>query len=88
MGAQVEIEFLTDGFAEVLRSDGVRGVVQSATDNVANKANANITGESDGFYTRMVQGYSDGRWIGQVIASDVEALIEESERKVLTGAIT
>ena len=88
MARQTAIEFNPDGFREILLSDGVKSVVQSATDSIKAKADANISGDSVGFSSNVWRGnYGGGRWIGNVTTTDHESMVAESEDKALTRAV-
>ena len=88
MGTKVEIEFISDGFKQILMSGGVQAAVQSATDKIAAKANGNITDDSVGFASRVWQGsYGGGRWIGSVYTTDHASMVAEAEDKALTKAV-
>lgn len=88
MAAQIEIQFISDGFRQILLSDGVRNVVQNATDEIQAKANAGISDDSAGFSAQVWQGsYGGGRWVGSVTTTDKASIIAEAENKVLTGAV-
>ena len=87
MSVKFHMEFNPAGFQEVLESDSVRAAVDGIGQEIASKANANISGESDGFEVMTVKGYDSGRWITIVSASDFEALKEEAENKALTRAV-
>lgn len=87
--ADVRIVFKSEGFRQVLLSDGCRDLVQSTTEEIKNKADANNTRGGDGFEaSTMVGGYGGGRWIGFVSTTDNASKIAESEDKALTRAIT
>ena len=83
------IVFNSDGFRQLLLSEGCHEVVKQYTDEIAEKANANNTRGGDGFKsTTQVGGYGGGRWIGFVTASDKKASAAESEDKALTRALS
>lgn len=87
--ADVRIVFNSEGFRQILLSDGCRDLVQSTTEEIKNKADANNTRGGDGFEaSTMVGGYGGGRWIGFVSTTDNASKIAESEDKALTRAIT
>jgi len=87
--ADVRIVFKSEGFRQILLSDGCRDLVQSTTEEIKNKADANNTRGGDGFEaSTMVGGYGGGRWIGFVSTTDNASKIAESEDKALTRAIT
>ena len=69
--ADVRIVFKSEGFRQILLSDGCRDLVQSTTEEIKNKADANNTRGGDGFEaSTMVGGYGGGRWIGFVSTTD------------------
>lgn len=83
------IEFISEGFRQILLSDGCQKVVQETAQQIADKANANNARGGDGFETTVQQGgYGGGRWIAFVSASDKKASEAESEDKALTRALT
>ena len=43
MAKELEIEFFSEGFAQILTSAGVMSAVQSATSQIKERANANNT---------------------------------------------
>lgn len=88
MATQIKIKFNSDGFKQILTGSGVQSVVQSATDNIQSKANANINGTSEGFSAHVWQGnYGGGRWIGSVSTTDAESQRAEAEDKALSKAV-
>lgn len=85
--ADARIEFNSEGFRQILLSEGCKDLVQSTTNEIADKANANYGG--DGFLaSTQVGGYGGGRWIGFVTASDKKASAAESEDQALTRALS
>ena len=88
MTTNIRLEFISDGFKQILESDGVRELVQETADNIKDRANANNTRGGQGFESNVIQGnYGGGRWIGFVKSTDRESDIAESEDKALTGAV-
>lgn len=90
--AEVKIEFNSDGFQEILQSDGVRAAIESATKQIESRANANNTGgsgfKSDVRIAPAVRQYGNRpRWIGQVYTTDHQSMVAESEDKALTKAV-
>ena len=85
----VRIEFVGEGFAEILRSEGTRELVQGITDNIANKANANNARGGKGFSKSVEPSarFKNRRWVGFVSTTDKESVIAETEDGALTGAI-
>ena len=85
----VRIQFNSEGFRQILLSEGCRDLVQQTTEGIADRANANNTRGGDGFKaTTQVGGYGGGRWIGFVTATDKKASAAQSEDQALTRAIT
>ena len=86
--ADTRIEFISSGFREILLSDGCHELVQSVTDDIYTKANANNTRGGEGFEaSTMVGGYGGGRWIGFVSTTDKESKIAEAEDLALTRSL-
>lgn len=82
--ANTQIEFISSGFRDLLRSDGCRAMIEQVTDEIANNAEANNTrGETEKLVTIANHG-AGSRYIGLV---SVPA-IAETEDKALTRAIT
>lgn len=87
--ADARIEFNSAGFREILLSDGCHELVQSITDEISTKANANNTRGGEGFASSVqVGGYGGGRWIGFVGTTDDKSAIAEAEDLALSRAIT
>ena len=88
MAKQIKIEFVSDGFKEILNSDGVKGVVDKAAQDIKSRADASIHGESSGFAAYTYKGgFGGGRWVGIVSTTDVASMVAESEEKALTKAV-
>lgn len=84
MAKKVRIEFISEGFREILSGSGTAGVVDEAVNQIA--ANASASGGTfvtDGF----VGGYGGGRYIGIVAADDYEAMYNEAVDKTLSTAV-
>ena len=89
MSSQLRLEFNSDGFREILCGDGVKGMVDSATEKIKARADAGIQGESEGFRATSILGnYGGGRWVGFVSTTDQESMIAESEGKALSKAVS
>lgn len=83
------IVFNSEGFREILLSDGCHEVVQNVTEDIAAKANANNDRGGNGFNASTeVGGYGGGRWVGFVTATDKKAAAAQSEDQALTRALT
>ena len=86
---QLRLEFNSDGFKEILCSDGVHGLVDSTTEKIKTKADAGIQGASEGFQASSFLGnYGGGRWIGVVSTTDYESMVAEAEGKALSKAVS
>lgn len=87
--ASVRIEFIGEGFGEILRSDGTRELVQQVTEDIGLKANGNNTRGGEGFKTSVEQSgrYKNRRWVGFVSTTDKESVTAETEDGALTRAI-
>lgn len=89
MSSTMRIEFNSDGFRQVLLSEGVRELVTTTTEDIRDKADANNNYGGEGFSsTVQVGGYGGGRWIGFVGTTDKASMIAESEDKALTRALS
>ena len=85
----VRLVFNSDGFRQILQSEGVHDLVQQTAEEIAEKANANNTRGGEGFEARtQIGGYGGGRYIGFVTTTDNKAKIAESEDKALTRALS
>lgn len=83
------IVFNSEGFREILLSEGCHNLVTSVTEEIAEKANANNDRGGNGFNaSTQVGGYGGGRWIGFVTATDNKAAAAQSEDQALTRALT
>ena len=83
------IVFNSEGFREILLSEGCHDLVTSVTEEIADKANANNDRGGEGFNaSTQVGGYGGGRWIGFVTATDNKAAAAQSEDQALTRALT
>lgn len=88
MATDIRIEFNSEGFKEVLESQGVHDFVQTTAQEICDRANANNTRGGEGFATNVILGgYGGGRWVGFVNTTDENSIKAESEDKALTGAI-
>jgi len=90
----IKLTFNSEGFREILVGDGVKGLVENVTENIASRANANLGDPGSEGYTAevfqgsMMQKYGHGgRWIGRVAAADARASADESETKSLSRAV-
>ena len=86
----LEIEWNSAGFAEILTSGGTMGAVQSATNAIWARANANNMRGGTGFHsgTRIGHAYGSSRALGFVYTTDEKSQIAEAEDKALSGAVS
>lgn len=88
MATEIRLEFISDGFKEILESEGVHDLVQEVTEGICDRANGNNARGGEGFSSKVVLGnYGGGRWVGFVETTDKNSMIAEAEDKALTGAI-
>lgn len=93
MAKQIRLEFLSDGFKEILTGAGVQNLVSEATQKIQAQANANAAGEldedSEGFSAKTwLGGFGGGRWVGSVSTTDHSTMVAEAENKVLSRAVS
>ena len=83
------IVFNSEGFREILLSEGCHDLVTNVTEEIADKANANNDRGGNGFNaSTQVGGYVGGRWVGFVTATDNKAAAAQSEDQALTRALS
>lgn len=83
------IVFNSEGFREILLSEGCHDLVTNVTEEIADKANANNDRGGNGFNaSTQVGGYGGGRWVGFVTATDNKAAAAQSEDQALTRALS
>lgn len=84
---ETRIVFDSEGFRQILLSEGCQELVTQVTEEIRDKANSNAGFE--GFDSSVqVGGYGGGRWIGFVTAQDKKAGAAESEDQALTRALS
>lgn len=90
MASEVRIEFIGEGFGEILRSEGTKELVQTITEEIGSKANANNSRGGEGYRTSVEQSgrYKNRRWVGFVSSTDKQSVIAETEDGALTRAVT
>lgn len=80
MAKKGKIEFIDQGFRDVLSSDGCKAKITEVATEVANRAGAN--------FSPHVKYYGPAyRYIGFVNPNSIEGVKEESENKVLSSAV-
>lgn len=89
MAKKVEIQFFSEGFEQILTSDGTMSAVKSAAESIRARANENNTHGGSGFYagTRTGRAYGSQRALGFVYTSDEKSAIAEAEDKALSEAV-
>ena len=93
MATQIRLQFISEGFKEILTGAGVQSAVSEATQAIQARANANAAGEldedSDGYSARTwLGGYGGGRWVGSVSTTDHSTMVAEVENKALSRAVS
>lgn len=89
MGLRWELTFNSDGFKAILNSEGVKGAVESAAAGIQERANANLTEDSEGYSMHSWTGnYGGGRWVASVSTTDYASQKAEAENKCLSRAVT
>lgn len=93
--SDIKIEFNSEGFRQILLSEGVRSVVSNATEQIVARANSNLVdGSSEGYEgdvlesPRMSNYGNGGRYVGFVRALDYKAMADEAEYKSLSRAVS
>lgn len=89
MAKQVDIEFFSEGFEEILTSSGTMDAVNSAAAAIRERANANNTRGGSGFFSgsRIGRAYGSQRALGFVYTSDNKSAKAEAEDKALSEAV-
>lgn len=88
--AEVKIEFDSDGFKQILNSEGTRALLEGKAEEICARANANVSNIDTAGYkvtTLHATKYKDGRWLSHVQAADYAAAVAEAENKSLTKAV-
>ena len=93
MAKQIRLEFISEGFKEILTGAGVQNLVSEATQKLQAQANANAAGELDeeskGFSAKTwLGGFGGGRWVGSVSTTDHSTMVAEAENKALSRAVS
>ena len=93
MAKQIRLEFLSEGFKEILTGAGVQNLVAEATQKIQAQANANAAGELDDdsevFSAKTwLGGFGGGRWVGSVSTTDHSTMVAEAENKALSRAVS
>ena len=102
--SNMRLVFNSEGFRQILTSEGCHQLIQTTTDQIRDKAVANYAAvgsdslaralnpnadPSDGIRSStQIGGYGGGRWLGFVSTADAYATAAEAEDKILTRAVT
>ena len=87
MSVDIHIEFFSEGFRQILLSEGTKEVVTSAAQKIQAEANSAVS-DSKGFSANTwVGGYGGGRYVASVTSIDRAAAAAESENQVLSKAV-
>lgn len=89
MASSMRLEFIGEGFGEILRSEETRELVQGVTEEIGGKANGNNFRGGEGFRTSVEQSgrYKNRRWVGFVSTTDKKSVTAETEDGALTRAV-
>lgn len=80
-----KIEFISQGFKDILFSPGTKELVQGVAEDICDRANMDVP---EGFESNVQSGgYGGGRYIAFVRTATKEAALEESENMTLTKAV-
>lgn len=91
----MRLVFNSEGFRQILTSDGCHDLVTAKADEIKEKAVANYAAvapkgadASEGIRaSTQIGGYGGGRWLGFVSTADANAAAAEAEDKILTRAV-
>jgi hypothetical protein len=85
--AKMRIQFISQGFHDILCSDGTKGVVEDIANGIKSRADG-AAPESEGYsVTTMMGGYGGGRWVSFVQTTGYKSKVAEAEHNSLSGAI-
>ena len=89
MAAKVQIEFISEGFEQILSGTGVHDVVYEQTNAICARANAANARGGEGFQSnvKLTRAYRSNRYVGFVGTTDRKSIMAESEDKALSGAV-
>ena len=89
MAKRVEIEFISEGFEQILTGSGVQNVVYEQTNAICARANAANSRGGEGFEpnVKLTHAYRSNRYVGFVGTTDRKSMMAESEDKALSGAV-
>lgn len=81
MATKLRIEWLSDGFKEILTSAGTQSLVSNAAQRIADRCGEGYTAKT------FMGGFGGGRHVGVVHASTHAARLDEAENKTLEKAV-
>ena len=79
------IEWNNQGFRDLLQSSEVEQLVRSKAETIADRANASLSEESEGFRAHSIKASS--RYVAYAGTTDEASVRAESENKVLSRAV-
>lgn len=86
-GAITGIKFNSNGFRQVLLSDGVKAKIEEEAQKIADRATAKCE-KGQGYYIETeYTDYGRGRWKTSVIPIDDQTQWEEHTKNVLSGSV-
>lgn len=84
----VRLEFVSEGFKEILNCEGTGTIVGQVTERVCAECNSMNNRGGSGFEASTFKGnYAGGRWVGYITATDKKSLAAASEDKVFERAL-
>ena len=90
MSGKMKIEWVHEGFEQILCSDGARQVCEEIATEIQGKANADLTSEdSPGFAMggKITWAYGSKRWMYFVHTTDRATMLAEQYDQVLSKAV-
>jgi hypothetical protein len=79
------IEWNNQGFRDLLQSSEVEQLVRGKAETIADRANAGLSEESEGFRAHSIKASS--RYVAYAGTTDEASVRAESENKVLSRAV-
>lgn len=87
MNGVTRIDFISQGFKDILFSPETKELLQNIGDEIKDRANESMP-DGEGFASKVqAGGYGGGRYIGYVKTDNDAAALEESENMTLTKAV-
>ena len=90
MSAQVKIEFNSEGFEQILTSEGAGSLCQQQAEAIKARADAGLTADdTPGYATggKIVTAYGSKRWMYFVHTTDAATMFAEADDQVLSKAV-